>query len=151
MSDLHGLLEAIRARYAHAARMANDLRERLDAIENERAHWEAAAAQPDVEARARLELKEIDHLRPRMERSAWSWGDRARALELIVAAALMEAPPSRVAPEPVAPPVEDYRPLLPPAPAPVAWPDGGPARRSTAEAPDGSVQDTSSPGHLWER
>jgi hypothetical protein len=85
------LLEQIRVRYAHAARMGNDLMSRLEAIEAERAQWQAALDRPDVAARARLELNEIDHLRPRIERSARQWVDRARALELIVAACLAQA------------------------------------------------------------
>jgi len=78
-------------RYAHAARMGNDLMSRLDAIEGERAQWTEALERPEIAPRARLELNEIDHLRPRIERSARQWVDRARSLELIVAACLTEA------------------------------------------------------------
>jgi len=88
---LTDLFEAIRVRYAHAARMGNDLMTRLDAIEAERAQWENVLYEPEVAARARLELNEIDHLRPRIERSARQWVDRARSLELIVAACLAHA------------------------------------------------------------
>jgi hypothetical protein len=84
------LLEAIRTRYAHAARMGNDLMTRLDAIDAEREQWLAALDQPEVGRRAQLELNEIDELRPRIDRSARRWVDRARALELIVAACLKE-------------------------------------------------------------
>jgi hypothetical protein len=85
------VLEAIRTRYAHAARMGNDLMSRLDAIDAERAQWLAALDQPEVGRRAQLELNEINELRPRIERSARTWVDRARALELTVAACLQQA------------------------------------------------------------
>jgi len=78
-------------RYAHAARMGNDLMTRLAAIERERDRWHGALTDPELAAKARLELNEIDHLRPRIERSARTWVDRARALELVVAACLAEA------------------------------------------------------------
>ena len=123
---LRDLFEQIRTRYAYAARMGNDLMTRLDAIENERIHWEEALSRPDVTTRARLELNEINQLRPRIDRSARAWVDRARGLELIVAAALLHASGDRP-PERVASAADDPRPMLPPAGPPARWLDAGPA------------------------
>ncbi len=66
--------------------MGNDLMSRLEAIQAERARWQHSLDDPELAARARMELNEIDHLRPRIERSAHAWVDKARSLELIVAA-----------------------------------------------------------------
>jgi hypothetical protein len=85
------LLEAIRVRYAEAARRGNDLMSRLEAIQAERSRWQQAREDPALAARARMELNEIDRLRPGIERSAHAWVDKARALELVVAAYLRES------------------------------------------------------------
>lgn len=116
-----GLIEAIRVRYARSARMANDLMSRLETITNEQSHWHEVLSNPEVMARARLELHEIGQLRPRIERSARTWADKARAMELIVAACLGEAARA-TRPDP--------RPVL----APSSWGDRVPFVQETEEA-----------------
>jgi hypothetical protein len=85
------LLEAIRVRYALAARMGNELMTRLAALDAELARWREDLERPESAAKARLEVRELDELRPRIERSAHTWVDRARAIELITAACLTAA------------------------------------------------------------
>jgi hypothetical protein len=124
---LQDLFGAVGYRYRHATRMARDLRSRVEALDAERARWLEAFADDGLAARARLELKEIDALRPRVERSAVEWAERARALELIVGTCIVEASvhPFRhrradaTTPEPA-----QVTALAPPPP--ILWPDVGP-------------------------
>ena len=63
---------------------------RLEAIQAERARWQQARDDPALAGRARMELNEIERLRPGIERAARTWVDKARALELVAASCLRE-------------------------------------------------------------
>ncbi|MCA1830958.1 MAG: hypothetical protein LC663_05555 [Actinobacteria bacterium] len=122
--EFRRLFGAIGDRYENATRMARELRRRADALDAEHNQWMQAFADPNLLSRARLELKEIEALRPRVERSATAWAEKARALELIVGSCLIEASLHRFRRRAESRPVPDIPPVAPPQPT--LWPDHDP-------------------------
>lgn len=131
--DLRTLLGAIGDRYQYATRMARELRSQVQSLDVERENWMRAFTEPSMSARARLELKEVEALRPRVERSATLWAEKARALELLVGSCVVEASfhPSRRQRAEV---TEEPSPVTVLAPPPALWPDVGPPVRDQDRA-----------------